>query len=206
MIMKINNISLKLLPLLGLFLIIAGYIYLTISNIKLNNEISTKKAILNNLNLEIKLKKKELTLRNDEIENTREIIEKRAPQLVPKLDSITETYQIKTYALANNNSNYFKVTPISKRDSGLALIWENKGYYFLLSKDINSAINAFRNSENSYNGFRYVYEITNLLNKNRYTLKDTTSEDWNLIYRTITTDLNMKMPADVKKKMLSKIK
>jgi hypothetical protein len=87
-------------------------------------------------------------------------------------------------------------------DHSLAEKYEQQGFASLLNKDVENAIIAFRNSEQSYNGYHQVYEIANYLNENKSKLKDSNSEYWNEAFRTISTKYSWKMPLDIKNRLL----
>lgn len=53
----------------------------------------------------------------------------------------------------------FIITTKENANLQLAEKYEEDGFQFLLTKDVNSAISSFIKSENSYNGYHQVYEI-----------------------------------------------
>lgn len=75
-----------------------------------------------------------------------------------------------------------------------ALLFENKGFQALLDKDIDSAIKAFDQSENTYNGFHNVYDIANYLKEVKRTRK--AAIDWKTIYTTIKEKYSWGMPIE----------
>jgi hypothetical protein len=86
-------------------------------------------------------------------------------------------------------------------DRNLALSWAEKGFDYLLKKDVDNAINAFTESENAYNQFQNVYEISKYLRDNRSKLADPGSEFWNTAYKKITDEYSYGMPASVKRRL-----
>lgn len=88
------------------------------------------------------------------------------------------------------------------KDYKIALDWEIKGFNFLLNKDVQNAITAFRNSEEAYNSFHQVYEIANYLSKHETKLKDKNSAYWDTALKTIGREYSWKMPLEIKKKLL----
>ncbi len=80
--------------------------------------------------------------------------------------------------------------------------WESKGFAFLFEKDVDNAILAFNNSENAYNSFHQVFEISAYLHKNRNELKDPKSSAWKTTYRDIATNYTWKLPPTLKAKLL----
>lgn len=91
---------------------------------------------------------------------------------------------------SKNNSNYTD-----------ALQWEQEGFSFLLNKDVNNAILAFRNSENAYNQFHQVYEIAQYLSQNRRRLSTTDAPFWDTAFRKIATDFSWEMPSEVREQL-----
>lgn len=88
------------------------------------------------------------------------------------------------------------------KDFNTATSWEQKGFSFLISKDVVNAIDAFRNSEKSYNKFHQVYEIANYLDKNKSKLSNPQDPFWKIAYRKIATDFSWKMPLETKNTLI----
>lgn len=88
------------------------------------------------------------------------------------------------------------------KDYNSAIDWESKGFSFLFNKDIDNAILAFKSSENAYNSFHQVYEISRYLAENRSHLKDSNTEFWKTTYNKIAKDFSWKMSPEVKEKLL----
>jgi hypothetical protein len=95
---------------------------------------------------------------------------------------------------------------VNTNDLGAARLWESKGFMYLLDKDVNNAIEAFTNSENSYNQYHQAYEISRYLTENKSKLLDNTSEFWKTAYRKIATDYSWKMPLNIKNQLLENSK
>lgn len=91
-------------------------------------------------------------------------------------------------------------------DFNQAQSWEEKGFQHLLSRDVESAITAFRNSEAASNSYHQVYEISRYLNQNRSKLADSNSDFWGTAIRKITTDFAWGMPTDIKTQLLESIR
>lgn len=100
-----------------------------------------------------------------------------------------------------NNQNKINPDIVLPQKSTAALEWETKGFSFLLSKDVDNAIEAFRNSENSITGFHMVYDIQRYLTVNKEKLKDQNSKEWKMIFVKIVKDYSWQMPTDVKAKL-----
>lgn len=86
-------------------------------------------------------------------------------------------------------------------DKKLALSWEEKGFDYLLKKDVANAINAFTESENAYNRFHMVYELSGYLRENKSRLSDPGSEFWKTAYKKIAKEFSYGMPATVKSQL-----
>ncbi len=80
----------------------------------------------------------------------------------------------------------------SNKKYDLALDYENMGFECLLNKDIMCAIDNFKLSEQSYNGFHQVYEIY------VYLLRNKSNPQWDIIYNDILTRYSWKMSPEVK--------
>ena len=95
-------------------------------------------------------------------------------------------------------SDHFTIT--KKEDSNLELAqqYEKDGFNFLLKKDVKNAIESFRKSENYYNGFNNVYEITLYLEKNKSKLLSNDEIIWKQVYSTLLKEYSWKMPEEVK--------
>lgn len=83
----------------------------------------------------------------------------------------------------------------------LALTLEEKGFGYLLQKDVDNAITAFTESENAYNQFHMVYEISRFLRQNRAKLSDPASDFWKTAYSKIANDYAYGMPESVKSRL-----
>lgn len=91
-------------------------------------------------------------------------------------DSISETDK-------KLNEIHNKLAPFEKRltnttDYGSAQVWEEKGFSYLINRDVANAINAFTSSENTYKQYHQVYEIAMYLSRNKSKLIESNSEFW----------------------------
>lgn len=93
---------------------------------------------------------------------------------------------------------------ISKKNAKAALEWEIKGFRALLNKNIDGAILAFENSENSYNSFHQVYEIALYLKRYQSALQNPNSSQWKEVYLTLISEYSWKMPSDIKRLLVEK--
>lgn len=86
-----------------------------------------------------------------------------------------------------------------------AASWESKGFDFLVSKNAEAALLAFKNAENLWPSYHNVAEIRKLLEANLASLtsapKEGKSEAWTAFYRTLVTKYSWGMPADIKGKL-----
>ncbi len=81
-------------------------------------------------------------------------------------------------------------------DLSLAKQWEESGFNNLLSQNITDAIAAFKNSENAYNGYHQVYELSNYLQKIQKNNNSLKQNDWEDIYRDIIKNFHFGLPKD----------
>lgn len=79
--------------------------------------------------------------------------------------------------------------------------WEDKGFNYLLEKNVDDAIMAFMKSEDNYNGYNMVYEIGKYLRKNRQELQNPDSRTWEAAYNDIYYKYSWKMPVDTRQKI-----
>jgi hypothetical protein len=146
----------------------------------------------------------------------RELIEEREKkqQILAELKlqdssmfSSPEVQQLKSEIenIENELTPTFKKTK-SSMDYESAINWERKGFERLINYDLEEAITAFENSENSYNSFRQVYEIGRFLKKRKNSGEIENEEFWQDIYQTILNDYSWKMPKDVRMKLEESIK
>jgi len=98
----------------------------------------------------------------------------------------------------------FEKKLIRSTEFNSAQSWEEKGFNYLLNKDVDNAIDAFRNSENASNQYHQVYEIARYLRENRSKLSDKNSEFWDTAHKKIATDYAWGMPSDIRKRLLEK--
>lgn len=189
-----NNLNkkIRLLPIIGIFLTIIGYLLLTYQTFNLNKRKST---LLN----EIKELENSKTRLTNEVKFKDTIISIQEDIITQSSDSITVKKGIELDKnLKEPISNHFTVA--KKEDSNIesAHRYEKDGFNYLLNKDINNAIKSFRKSENSYNGFHSVYEIANYLEKNKSKLSTNDELIWKKSYSTLLNNYSWKMPEDIK--------
>jgi hypothetical protein len=187
----------RLLPILGIGLLIAGYLYLTYASVQLNDQISEKKKELTKKNEELERVDSILKSKYEQLDSNINFIKRKNPRLASQLDSINKNYP---------KAITFQVTPVEKRSAKEAQKWETTGFNFLLAKDITNAIDAFKKSENAYNGYNLVYDIAKYLDGNKKDLQNPNSENWKKVYRKIVTDFSWRMPKKIKTELLEKSK
>ncbi len=87
---------------------------------------------------------------------------------------------------------------VGSRNIELATEWEANGFDFLIKKDVVSAIDAFKKSEESFHGFHSVHEIYLYLSRNKLVLNNQDSKGWKKVYREILKRYSWKMPEEQK--------
>jgi hypothetical protein len=75
--------------------------------------------------------------------------------------------------------------------------FEDQGFNFLFDREVDKAIDAFSNAEKTYPSFHNVYEIINLLRKNRSKLSDKKAKEWRIIYQTILDKYSYRLTDDI---------
>jgi hypothetical protein len=82
---------------------------------------------------------------------------------------------------------------------------EVKGFQFIVSKDVDAALEAFAKAEKLWPSYHNVAEIRKLLNDNRAALiaapKEGKSPAWTNVYQTLLSKYSWGMPADVQNKL-----
>lgn len=100
---------------------------------------------------------------------------------------------------------YEKTT--TKNDLAKAKMEEGIGFEFLLKKDVSNAINAFTRSENAYNKYHQVYEISQYLRKKNSELKDANNAiAWKSAYIDIVKLFPYGMPSNIKAELIQNTK
>ena len=131
------------------------------------------------------------------------------------VDSSKVQQQIKHYEEKMNNLNEdldtkfgsvsqainTAVATHSKTDD--AEMWEEKGFDYLVSRDIDNAIDAFKKSEKSYPGFHSVYDIyTKVLLPNQAALENKgDDETWKNVYTVIYKSYTWKLDGSIIKRL-----
>jgi len=87
--------------------------------------------------------------------------------------------------------------------------WELKGFEYILSKDVDAAIEAFTKAEISWPAHHNVAEIKRLLVKNRDALgaarNDEKSAPWGQLYRTLLSEYSWGMPTSIRISLREKL-
>lgn len=84
-----------------------------------------------------------------------------------------------------------------------AIEWENAGFKYLLSKDIDNALNAFTESEKIWPIYHNVAEIRALLNKEKMNLKAEDAIEWKHVYKKILSEYSWGVPYNIRQQMQS---
>src|SRR5258705_1156723 len=80
--------------------------------------------------------------------------------------------------------------------------FERQGFEFLFQRDVEGAIAAFNNAEQSTNGYHSVYDIWSYLRKNRSELSNSANDaPWKKAYVDILNKFSYGMPVDIKEKV-----
>jgi len=87
---------------------------------------------------------------------------------------------------------------IGSHNIELATEWEANGFDFLIKKDVVGAIDAFKKSEENFNGFHSVHEIYLYLSRNKIVLNNQDSKGWKKVYKEILEKYSWKMPEEQK--------
>lgn len=189
------NKTIRILPIIGITLTLIGYLYLTVQTFNLNE----RKSVLNNEIAKLESIKIRLT---NEAKTKNTIINLQDKIISQSSDTVTVKKGIELRKSINEPiAEHFVVTKKENSSLEQAQIFEMNGFRYLLEMDITNAITAFRKSENSYNGFHQVYEITVYLEKNRSKLSNENSELWREVYLTLLKDYSWRMPKDIKEKL-----
>lgn len=89
----------------------------------------------------------------------------------------------------------------SEKEPSTAKEWETLGFKYLLTKNIQLAIQAFSQAEKLWPDYHNVSEISKLLVQNRGSLEETNSHRWKEIYEKIITQFSWGMPREVRDEM-----
>jgi hypothetical protein len=142
----------------------------------------------------IKVEYKEYTLLKNEkqkLDTTKKLTEKQ----ILRKQNIQEQISIKESPLISYNISVTK-------DMNAAASWEEKGFEYLLKKDVINAISAFTASENAANRFHQVYEISKYLRDYKNKLDDPNSQFWKEAFEKIAREYSYQMPLAVKNKLI----
>lgn len=163
--------------------------------------IAYKDYISNDYKIFQELKKKEFELKQKDSS----FIEKIGSQTDLKLNAIqNKLAPFEKKLIGDINLNETHISNSKPKDFNTATSWEQKGFSSLINKDVISAIDAFRNSEKSYNQFHQVYEIANYLDKNKSKLSNPQDPFWKTAFTKIATEYSWKMPVEIKNKLIEK--
>lgn len=124
--------------------------------------------------------------------------------LLNKTDSIRLEYY-ETERRRNENQLYapLKVVEVAAKpaDAASAAFWEQQGFDALAKKDAKAAIEAFRKTEESYNGYHNAYELTRYLQQNE-ALHTNDTAAWNKAAKHIVVNYAWGMPKGTREKLL----
>ena len=196
------------MPVIGITLTLAGYLYLSYMTYNLNKEskeLQAKKDSLNKdirslediksqLTLELKTRDTVISIQDSIISNSKD------SKTVMEGKKVIEEYK---EPLIQQRSPVQTSLRMNARDASR---FEKEGYEFLLERDVLKAIRSFQRSEKTYNGFHQVYEISVYLQKNKESLLRGNERDWKKTYAIILEKYSYKMPEDIRLKLERAIK
>lgn len=194
----------RLFTLIGIIATIIGYIFLIYKGYTLNEEISDKFEKVKRLNEEISMLEKsrdrlQKTNKEADIGLVKMVSSSKDPNTIKQGEQLIKDLGIPT-------DKNFTITSKENINNENAKKYEEDGFQFLLDQDVNSAINSFIKSENSYNSYHQVYEIARYLTKNKERLSDKNSISWKEVYIKILSEYSLKMPEQFKIKLQEKVK
>jgi hypothetical protein len=126
-------------------------------------------------------------------------IQNPTPKEIQKIQDIKDK-------IISKESPIISTSSVKESDLKIAASWEKKGFYFLLNKDIENAINAFHECEKTYNSYHMAYEISNYLVKKRSELINPYSTEWKNTFQQMAQNFSYKMPFDIKKEFIQNSK
>jgi hypothetical protein len=190
----------KFFVLIGIIATIVGYLFLFFETNRLYN---TKSELVG----EIETKKKEIDSLGME---KRKLIEEIKRQKRIKADAFMQMAISKDISTQNSAKGLIKESgePISKyftvskqKDYNQAKQYELEGFNALVNKNVETAIELFTKSENSYNNYHQVYEIAKYLKENKKKLDNPQSEFWDEAYKKIIAEFSWGMTNEIKEKI-----
>jgi len=184
-----NKTYLKIIPVLGLILVLSGYYYVAV-------QIMDSKKELADLEVKKALVKQEMLQYQSKTIYLRNIINQTKDSLAIKKAASIQNNKV---PIVQTETVGYEIT--SKNNLELALRWESKGFEMLFAKNVAEAIIAFKKSENAYNGFHMVYEISRYLSSNKEQLRDPDAHYWKNAYSKIKSDYSWKMSESVKQQL-----
>lgn len=176
-------------------MILTGYFFLTYQTFKLKE----RRNILKKENQELeqlRISKTAEIKKLDSIAGIQKkiIAESADPHTVQEGKILQEKIKIISTSHFTQNKN-------SENSEEIAERLEAEGFKYLFNRDVENAIKNFTASENAFNGYHQVYEISRFLKQNKAQLSDTKSEFWPAAYRQILQNFSWKMPGGAKEKL-----
>ncbi len=201
-----SKVYLRVLPAIGLALILLGYYYYTFELIEAKKELDLIQKTKVGLTDEVK----NLEVRRIELIN-----------IVKQFDSV-KTLQQKIISSSEDKNTVNEGRTLLKKVSmqaakspsviksgssnlDLAIKMEKDGFSYVLKKDLNNAIQSFKASENAFNGYHVVYEIALYLERSKGAVTENPNV-WNDIYKRLLKDYSWSMPKEYKTKLIEQIK
>lgn len=185
----------------GLLMVLFGYYFVTFQIIESKKELKEIEASKEKAKQEMLLYQSKTKILTNVIQQTGDTV------AIKKAVAIVNNNAIVKAEPALQNPSKVVINPAVNQSSYKeALNLEAKGYDALFSKDVDKSIEAFKKSENTYNGFHMSNEITHYLKLNKDSLRNPNSESWKEAYSKIAKDYSWKMSKDVKSQLIQESK
>ena len=189
------NKNLRIFPILGISLTLIGYLFLVLQTYNLQR---TKSNLINDINILKQIKARQTAA--NKLKDTIIVLQNQIISQSPdERTKIKGADLIKDFQMSN--ADHFLIRKKAENNMEQAQIFELQGFNFLLDKDVNNAITAFRKSENSYNSFHMVYDLASYLNINKSKLITEDPTLWRQTYLEILKNYSWKMPTEIKSKL-----
>jgi hypothetical protein len=191
----------RILPAIGLALILIGYFYYTFELIEAKKELDHIERTKLNLNNELKDLENQRIIAINTLKQYDSL--KTLQQQIINSSNDAKTVQAgKALITMVSNKTAQLSAPVDANNKNLTLAeeMEKQGFTYLLNKDLNNAVSSFKSSENAFNGYHVVYEIALYLERNSIAVAQN-PDNWKVIYKKLLKDYSWNMPAEIKSKL-----
>ena len=203
--MEIINKNAKLFIPIGVIATIIGYLLLLYKGYNLDKDITIKQTQAKALDSIIsKLKEDSVGLSKNNSQLKEKI--KQTDSTIASASKESNSVEQLRKKLGIPTDTYFIETSKSNTSVENAAKYEANGFKNLLDEKIDEAISSFTKSENSYNGYHQVYDITKYLIKKKGQMAEDNSTFWKTIYQEILSDYSWGMPERLKSEFQNKIR